>query len=52
MLGSATRELCPAPGCTHLPRARGSFVNEPTEFIFVRPLSFTIVLLMQQDRAD
>jgi hypothetical protein len=27
-------------------------VNEPTEFIFVRPLSFTIVLLMQQDRAD
>ena len=35
-LYSATRELCPAPVCTHLPRARGSFGNEPTELIFVR----------------
>jgi hypothetical protein len=25
--------LCPAPRCTHVPRARGSFGNEPTELI-------------------
>jgi hypothetical protein len=43
---------CAAPGCAHVPRARGSFGNEPTELIFVRARSFTIVVLMQQDSAD